>query len=258
VEKHRDPCLSRHTFLQIATAAGFTVAISLLEACTRSTITPASTESSQAIPTPVFGTRTAPPMAAPITAIVIPVTTSPVAAAYVQEALDYIEQNSVMRDRVDWPHLRDDATTLTHDAQTTTDTYPAIRSVLQQLNDRHSSFFTSAQWQTLQQASASGLGFINEGRVVVVVFPGSPAAQAGMQVRDVITAVNGTPVESVPAIQLSSLANTSTGGAILMLQREGETTPITVTLAAAVFATDRLPQSRALTTDIGYLELPSV
>lgn len=257
MERHGDILRTRRAFLHAATVAGLTVGVSLLAAYTRSVSTSTPTESPRATAIPIPATPTLPPTVAQATATVTPITTSHVAAAYLQGALDYIAQNSIMRDRVDWQQLRDDAMTLTQDAQTTADTYPAIRFAVQQLNDHHSSFFTPDQWRTLQWASASGLGLINKGRVIVAVYPSSPASQAGMQVRDVIIAVNGTPVESLPASQLSALAYTRTGGATLTLQRAGEASPITVTLTVADFDMYRPPQGRALTADIGYLELPA-
>jgi len=199
MESYRNMLLTRRPSFHAATAAALAVAVSLLEACTPSAITPTLPESPQAPALPRPATPALPPTLAPAPATATPVSTSQAAAAYLHDALDYIAQHSVMRDGVDWEQLRDDATTLSQDARKTADTYPAIRFVLRHLGDHHSAFFTPDQWQTLQRASASGLGMINKGRVIVTVFPSSPAARAGGRVRDVIAAINGTPVGSASA-----------------------------------------------------------
>lgn len=41
---------------------------------------------------------------------------------------------------------------------------------------------------------------VTQGVVITNVVPGSPAAQAGLQVRDIITAVNGTPLDNESAL----------------------------------------------------------
>lgn len=55
---------------------------------------------------------------------------SVVAKAYLTTALDFIEQNSVMRKNVDWTGERQLAFHLAQHARTMADTYPAIRWVL--------------------------------------------------------------------------------------------------------------------------------
>jgi C-terminal processing protease CtpA/Prc len=60
------------------------------------------------------------------------------AQAYLNDTLDYIQANALLRDSVNWPMVRREALALAQDAQATADTYRAIRFVLLQLNDRHS------------------------------------------------------------------------------------------------------------------------
>ena len=68
---------------------------------------------------------------------------------------------------------------------------------------------------------------------VLAVDPGGPAAQAGIQVGDVITAVEGDAVES--ADQLFALTLTKRGGAPLQLEveRDGSAQTVEVTLGSA-------------------------
>ncbi|MFF2815393.1 S41 family peptidase [Kitasatospora cineracea] len=64
---------------------------------------------------------------------------------YLEQALDLMEQHSVLRDRTDWPRLRAEARRLAGRAATTADTYPAITRTLEALGDRHSFFWTPEQ-----------------------------------------------------------------------------------------------------------------
>ncbi|RPE31876.1 S41 family peptidase [Kitasatospora cineracea] len=64
---------------------------------------------------------------------------------YLDQALDLMEQHSVLRDRTDWPRLRAEARRLARQAATPADTYTAISRILEALGDRHSFFWTPEQ-----------------------------------------------------------------------------------------------------------------
>jgi carboxyl-terminal processing protease len=70
-------------------------------------------------------------------------TTTPAPREYLGEVLDLIEREALFGDRVDWPQARRAALALAIDAQTTAETYPAIRATLELLGDRHSGLFTA-------------------------------------------------------------------------------------------------------------------
>lgn len=73
-----------------------------------------------------------------------PTSTEPMSAearAYLTEALDLMEANSIHRYRIDWPVLREDAFSAAEGAQVPRDTYEAIRGAIRSLGDRHSWFF---------------------------------------------------------------------------------------------------------------------
>jgi carboxyl-terminal processing protease len=70
---------------------------------------------------------------------------SPEARAYLDAALDIMEENSIHRARIDWPELRERAVDHAGAAQTTAETYPAIRVAIRGLGDGHSLFTTPAQ-----------------------------------------------------------------------------------------------------------------
>jgi hypothetical protein len=64
----------------------------------------------------------------------------PAARAYLDAALDIMQANSLHRARIEWTGLRARAYDTAGTAQTPAETYPAIRSALRDLGDRHSSF----------------------------------------------------------------------------------------------------------------------
>jgi carboxyl-terminal processing protease len=66
------------------------------------------------------------------------VSSSSEAAAYLNAAIDVMQQNFLHRDRVDWPELRRKTLAQAAGAQVPVDTYPAIRFALAKLSDHHS------------------------------------------------------------------------------------------------------------------------
>ena len=81
-------------------------------------------------------------------------------------------------------------------------------------------------------AAAAAQAGVPEGLYVRTVVPGGPAAQAGLQVGDVITQINGQPATS--AVQLQELTLTKRPGDTVGLQysRNGQSATATVTLGA--------------------------
>lgn len=65
---------------------------------------------------------------------------SPTAEAYLTEALDLMEEHSVRRLEIDWPSFRETTREEADGAETTADTYDAIRSAVERLGDGHSRF----------------------------------------------------------------------------------------------------------------------
>ncbi len=87
----------------------------------------------------IFGSLTAILWASPLTGVAQSVgPAAPTASEYLNRALDLMQQHSINARKVDWMSLRRE--TLAHGAgaQTTYDTYDAIRFALQGLNDHHS------------------------------------------------------------------------------------------------------------------------
>jgi C-terminal processing protease CtpA/Prc len=62
--------------------------------------------------------------------------------SYMNAALDIMQAHSVRRYEIDWKPFRSDAMSRLGDAQTTSDTYPALRQTIVALGDHHSQFVT--------------------------------------------------------------------------------------------------------------------
>lgn len=253
--------ISRRALLRIATGAGL-AAGGLLAACTRApaphsdatSVSRSSLVAEDAPRTPTVAKATLTASSA------LPATSraaSPAAIVYLNDALDYMEQYSELSMKIDWRSLRHDAMTRAAFAQSPEDTYDAIRSALQQLGDHHSSFFTPEQWKSFSQGQAGGLGITLMGGVVVEVFAGGPAAQAGVRVRDVVTTLNGRSFADAPANQMNTMNYPEGATARLALRRGEAAQAIEVALTGAVYSRNRPPCGLRLAEDLGYLELPA-
>lgn len=70
--------------------------------------------------------------------------------AYLNRALDEMQARALRRKTVDWPRLRAEALARAAHAETTVDTYDAIRFALTSLGDRHSSFHPTPALEKLE------------------------------------------------------------------------------------------------------------
>ena len=77
------------------------------------------------------------------------------ASAYLNEALDIMQNNSLYRESIDWDALRQATFDVAKHAQTPADTYGAIRFALVRLGDHHSSFYTPNEFEQTAQMTAS-------------------------------------------------------------------------------------------------------
>jgi C-terminal processing protease CtpA/Prc/N-acetylneuraminic acid mutarotase/transcriptional regulator with XRE-family HTH domain len=177
------------------------------------------------------------------------------ATAYLNNALDFLRKVSMLRDRVDWEKLRRATLAQAQSAETTADTYPALRFAMEQLGDDRSLFLSPDQAKQARQGIGQGIVFpYKEGGGVGVV-PYSAAERAGVRTGDVLLTLNGQRVEAMTADQRLAALQGST--IRLTLQRAGQNEPVAITLDPAEFPQDRPPSGHRLDGDLGYLELPA-
>lgn len=81
---------------------------------------------------------------------------APEARSYLRDALERVEQISLLAPPRGWPELKQWALTQAAGARTIADTYPALQLALQRLQDRHSSFNLPAQRSASAPSNASG------------------------------------------------------------------------------------------------------
>jgi len=87
------------------------------------------------------------------TAELLPI--SPEAAAYLKEALDIMQNNSLHKYDTDWDEIRTSAFEVAQHAQTPADTYGAISYPLVRLGDHHSQFLPPADFIQRQESTVS-------------------------------------------------------------------------------------------------------
>lgn len=182
---------------------------------------------------------------------------SPQAIRYLNEALDYIQTNSVKTKTVDWSMLRQKAKALAEDAQTTADTYPAIKMVLQHLGDHHSFFLNPSNVELADQGQNAGFGFtLSFSNTVVKVIPQSPADRGGLRERDAILAINGV---SIVTMSQDAIGKALYEGSQVTLtaRHPDDASSVVLTLVAANYDDYMPPVAQRLSGDIGYLELPT-
>jgi carboxyl-terminal processing protease len=184
------------------------------------------------------------------------------AMAYLNEALDYIQANSVMRARIDWSRLRQESFELAAQAQIPTETYPVIERALELLGDHHSHFRDPQSVQRLDkgQTKQFGLRVVWPEGIVGIVSPGSPAEHAGVQVGDQIETLNGQPMTHLSLWQLRKLLILSNmhHDLTLTMKPVGKSLIRSVHLQAASYSTASKPQGKLLEHAIGYLDLPGL
>ncbi len=90
-------------------------------------------------PTPTIASPTATP------------SISPEASAYLDEALDIMQEHSINRHEIEWASFRQEAHAQARDAQTPADTYYAIRFAISELGDHHSGFMSPERTQEFQE-----------------------------------------------------------------------------------------------------------
>lgn len=176
---------------------------------------------------------------------------------YFRVAFMAIRRTSVMRDRVDWPALRVQGLQHMGRGWRTRAAYPAIQSVLAGLGDHHSFFLPPpfARQMSAGDRTTAGLDVAWPERVVFQVYPGGPAAEAGVRVGDVLESVNGGPARGGGGLVGFPFAAQEL---TLVLRRAGQKEPLTVRLTPRLLGVNLPARVRSLGASIGYVEVPGV
>jgi carboxyl-terminal processing protease len=127
--------------------------------------------------------------------------------------------------------------------------------------DPHSSYMNEQEWHEMQTETSGhfggiGLELTDKGGLLQVVSPidGTPAAEAGIQPGDLITAVNGKSIEGVSLndaiTEMRGPPNTKLG---LILKRQGLDAPIVLTLVRQIIHVHTVKST--LMGDIGVLRI---
>jgi carboxyl-terminal processing protease len=140
----------------------------------------------------------------------------------------------------------------------------AARGLVYELNDPYAQLFSPEQWDQFIRNSLgndyAGLGIaieqLSDSVTVTGVFPGTPAARAGVQRGDRLLMVDSTSVIKWTTDQVSHRLMGPEGSTVTVtLARAGAASPITVQLARAVVHTPSVPYTLMFDGHVGYLPL---
>jgi C-terminal peptidase prc len=166
----------------------------------------------------------------------------------------------------DWEALRDEYETQVSDATSADEFYTVVGDMVDELGDDHSRYISP--WDAREEddlmngnANYVGVGILSkytEGEIhVVYVFPSSPAEEGGIQRRDVIIAVDGTPI--LPEDEdLSRIRGPEGSDVVLTVRSPGEE-PRDLELRRRPINGKVVSSSHRLADDptIGYMVIPS-
>ncbi len=163
---------------------------------------------------------------------------------------------------VDWNMLHDEYETRIVDAESREAFYSAMVEFVEHLDDNHSRFVPPAAVQAENVISNNvdtkvGIGIIarpkNDGALIQLVLPDSPAAKADLRARDRIIAVDGRGYQSSDGDLQGDLGSRVR----LTIVRPGEKSRDVVLVRQSI--EDRiLPYYRRFPGDIGYVAIPTL
>jgi len=179
------------------------------------------------------------------------------AMAYLNQALDLIQECFVRREHVDWTTFRQKVCALATQAHTPSETYPAIERALELLGDHHSHFRDPANVQLILDEGmlqSVGLRAIYPEGTIGLVLPSGPAQEAGLQVGDRIETVNGQPITQLSLRQFQKAFKEKQLNLTVIPAGKGPARAVSLQETPCTFWS---PRGWRLEHDIGYLELPA-
>ena len=140
--------------------------------------------------------------------------------------------------------------------------HAAVRGMVAYCDEQHTQFLDPAAYQRYlawarADASYVGIGVRLKGaqRTITEVYPGGPAARAGLVPGDAVLEVNGASVEQLSAGDTSDLIRGPAGSPVeLVVRRRDVASPLRVSLSRQSIAVDFV-RERLLDDAIGYVAL---
>ncbi|SDL54997.1 carboxyl-terminal processing protease [Modicisalibacter muralis] len=137
----------------------------------------------------------------------------------------------------------------------------AMRGMLSEL-DPHSAYLSSEDFEALRESTEGEFGGIGievgmqDGQLTIIApIDGTPAAEAGLQARDVILRIDDTPTERMSLQEAVTLMRGEPGEDIqLTILRSDESAPRTYTLTREIIHSDSV-KSELLEPGYGYLRI---
>ena len=185
-----------------------------------------------------------------------------------QQVWETVRDNYLYEDfhGADWDALKDEYEPKVEAATSAEEFYTTIDDMVTRLGDDHSRYLSP--WDAKEEddlmsgnTSYVGVGIFsnhNDNEIkVVYVFPGSPAEEGGIKRRDVISAVDGSPITEADA-DLSRIRGPEGSKVILTVRSPGEEAR-DIELTRRSITGRVLPTSHRLEADpsVGYLIIPS-
>lgn len=186
---------------------------------------------------------------------------SPTATEYVQEALRYIQTHYIYLDQLDWADVSAHALSMVNTNSPLDDAHAALSYVMEQtraIGDNHFGFIAPAEAARLREGTRAGRGYrrkvTDEGDIVTLVYPGSPAERWGLQVGDLIESINGL---SPTAFDEAVKAGDATLDDILTyrIRRPGEPEVLIWEADRAEFSSYLPMQGHRMASNLGYIEI---
>ncbi|HET8789603.1 MAG TPA: S41 family peptidase [Modicisalibacter sp.] len=137
----------------------------------------------------------------------------------------------------------------------------AMRGMLSEL-DPHSAYLSSEDFEALRESTEGEFGGIgievgmqDSQLTIIAPIDGTPAAEAGLQARDIILRIDDTPTERMSLQEAVTLMRGEPGEDIqLTILRNGESAPRTYTLTREIIQSDSV-NSELLEPGYGYLRI---
>jgi carboxyl-terminal processing protease len=237
---------------------------------------PKFTSPPPASPTPLPPTEPPPPTLAPPPTNAPaqpPVTPSALQSTLLNEIWQTVNDNYLYRDfnGLDWNAVHSEYAQRIAAGISDEQFYQAMFDMIQRLGDNHSTFFSPTDAKQMEEQFAgqydyAGIGVVHtpepERKLlsVVLVFPGSPAEQVGIQPHDSILAVDGQPVFDAQDNRLNLLRGPVGSTIQVTVQTPGQQPRVLSITRQNVDAAMPIPHQVYLTTSgkrIGYLLIPT-